>query len=78
MIADNVGDVNYKTDSLKQNRVHVYENQLELDILEYKAPKSSIVPTSIVILLDVSASMLGVRFDILKKTEQKIIEKFEL
>lgn len=70
--------INYHPDSLPANSIKIVENNQVLLPLEFKAPKSTILPTSIVLVLDISASMVGYRFDMLKQTAKEFIKNLPL
>ncbi len=59
-------DANYLVDSIP--KVTITENGQNILPTEFKAPKSSVLPSSILLVLDVSSSMYGRRIEMLKKT----------
>lgn len=73
-----VYDADFSLKTLNLQMVSITENNKPVKPIEFTAPKSSIVPTSIVLVLDISASMIGLRFDLLKKTVKEFIQKLPL
>jgi len=68
----------YNADSLQKKDIKITSQGTELNILRFKAPKTKILPLSIVFTLDVSSSMTGERLDVLKKTAKNFIQKIPL
>jgi len=67
-------DIAYSPDSLPQNKISIIENGQTITPIEFKAPTATLLPTSIVLALDISASMEGIRFEILKKTAKQFLD----
>ncbi|MBI9067723.1 MAG: OmpA family protein [Salinivirgaceae bacterium] len=68
------------TDSLEISLtdIQITENNDLITPIEFSAPESSILPLSITIVLDNSASMKGFKFDILKQTAKTFIQNLPL
>lgn len=58
----------YNSNSLIESDFEVQQANSILPILEVQIPKSTVIPASVVLVLDVSSSMDGKRYEALKKT----------
>lgn len=71
-------DTYYNSNQLINSSVTITENNQLLNDYDFTAPKSSVLPTSIVLVIDISASMSGYKFRILKKTVKDFIQNLPL
>lgn len=60
--------IEYNNNSLGKSDFEVNEGNSILPIIEVKIPKTTVIPSSVVLVLDVSSSMNGARFEALKAT----------
>lgn len=68
----------FNPDSISNKSIDIWENNEHIKTFEFTPPKSSVIPTSIVLVLDISASMIGYKFDILKRTAKDFIQNLPL
>lgn len=71
-------DSNYNASQLTLKNIQISDNDELKTPIEFKAPGSSILPSSIVLVLDISGSMEGVRFDILKQTVANFLKNLPM
>jgi len=71
-------DSNYNASQLTLKNIQISDNDELKTPIEFKAPSSSILPSSIVLVLDISGSMEGVRFDILKQTVANFLKNLPM
>jgi outer membrane protein OmpA-like peptidoglycan-associated protein/uncharacterized protein YegL len=80
ILSADIQAIGTNTDSLEiaASQLQILENKEQIKPLEFSAPKSSIIPLSITLVLDNSASMKGFKFDMLKQTAKTFINKLPL